>query len=296
MGETKIDRLMAGMPWLDRAAGVLKAVGEPIAGASAPRALKDALVGTWFGHPLHPAVVIAPIGFWTSSVALDFAGEESAADLTLGLGLVSAGAAAVTGIAQWQDAATNLKPRRMGALHATLNTVATGIFVGSLVARRGGSRAEGRALSLLGYAVAGASAHLGGSLSYELGIGVDHAAFDSPPTDWTDVGPLDDVPDGRPIAVDADGVAVLLMRRGDVVTAIGNTCPHLGGPLHEGEVDGDCIHCPWHDSVFRLDDGSLVHGPATTPVDAYDVRVVNGMVSVRVDDEAARRNAALQSG
>ena len=296
MGETKIDRLMAGMPWLDRTAAVLKTVGEPIAGAAAPRALKDALVGTWFGHPLHPAVVIAPIGFWTSSVVLDVAGEESAADLTLGLGLVTAGAAAVTGIAQWQDAATNLKPRRMGALHASLNTVATGIFVGSLVARRNGSRARGRTLSLLGYAVAGASAHLGGSLSYELGIGVDHAAFDSPPTDWTDVVALADLPDGKPVSVEADGVSILVFRRGETVTAIGDTCPHLGGPLHEGKVDGDCIRCPWHDSVFRLDDGSLVHGPATTPVDAYEVRVADGRVSVRVDDTAAKQNAALQAG
>ena len=117
MGETKIDRLIAGMPWLDRAAGVLKVVGEPIAGETAPRGLKDALVGTWFGHALHPAVVIAPIGFWTSSVALDLAGEERAADLTLSLGLLSAGGATATGIAQWQDAATHLKPRRLGALH-----------------------------------------------------------------------------------------------------------------------------------------------------------------------------------
>jgi len=295
VGETKIDRLIADLPWLDWAAGVLKAVGEPIAGASAPRGLKDALVGTWFGHALHPAVVIAPIGFWTSSVVLDLAGEESAADLTLGLGLVSAGAAAATGIAQWQDAANDLKPRRLGALHATLNTVATGIFVGSLVARRRGARAEGRALSLLGYAVAGASAHLGGALSYDLGLGVDHAAFEKPPTDWTDVAAFADLPDGKPIKVNADGVEVLLLLRGHKISAIGNTCPHLGGPLHEGEVDGDCVHCPWHDSVFLLDDGSLVHGPATTPVDSYQVRVVNGQVSIRVEDTAARKDAALQS-
>lgn len=296
MGESRTDRLIAGMPWLDRSAGVLKAVGEPIAGQSAPRGLKDALVGTWYGKPLHPAVIVAPIGFWTSSIALDLAGEERAADLTLGLGLASAGGAVVTGIAQWQDAAKNLKPRRYGALHATLNTVATGIFVGSLVARRTGARAEGRALSLLGYAVAGAAAHLGGALSYELGIGVDHAAFEKPPTDWTDVVALADLPDGEPVKVDAAGVAVLVIRRGETISAIGDTCPHLGGPLHEGKIDGDCVRCPWHDSVFRLDDGALVHGPATTPVDAYEVRVVDGQVSVRVDDAAARQNAALQSG
>jgi len=143
---------------------------------------------------------------------------------------------------------------------------------------------------------AGASSHIGGTLSYELGVGVDHAAFEEPPIDWTDVAVFANLRDGEPIKVDAAGVDVLLLRRGDTVTAIGNTCPHLGAPLHEGKIDDDCVHCPWHDSVFRLDDGALVHGPSATSVDAYQVRVVNGQVSIRVEDAAARQDAAMQSG
>src|SRR5262245_66625197 len=104
MGTKITDRLVAAMPWLDGVAGVLQKVGEPIAGQSAPRPLKDALVGTWLGHPLHPAAVELPLGFWTSSLALDLAGQERAADLTLALGLASAPGAAVTRVPQRQQA------------------------------------------------------------------------------------------------------------------------------------------------------------------------------------------------
>src|SRR5215211_4003885 len=86
MGTKRAERLIATMPWLDQTADLLQKVFAPFVGEDAPRELKDTLVGTWLGHPLHPAVVALPIGAWTSALALDFAGEERAADLLIGLG------------------------------------------------------------------------------------------------------------------------------------------------------------------------------------------------------------------
>src|SRR4051812_21446527 len=129
MGSKITDRLVATMPWLDGVAAVVAKVGEPIVGQNAPKSLKDALVGTWLGHPLHPAMVQLPIGFWTSSIALDALGQEEAADVTLALGLATATGAALTGMAQWQDTQNQEPARRLGALHASLNTVAT-VFYG----------------------------------------------------------------------------------------------------------------------------------------------------------------------
>ena len=65
--------------------------------------------------------------------------------------------------------------------------------------------------------------------------------------------------------------------------AIGSRCSHAGGPLDEGDVDdGHCtVTCPWHQSEFRLDSGAVVHGPATVPQVAYDVRVTGGRIEVR---------------
>src|SRR5688500_15001940 len=175
---TVTQRAVDQMAWLDPIADAMHKAYDPVLGQNGPRAVRDALYGTWLGHPLHPAVVTAPIGFWMASLALDFTGEERAADLTLKLGLLGAGAAAATGAAQWQDTVNSAHPRRIGILHALLNTGATALYGLSLLQRRRGQRRAGRTLSLAGFAVANLSAWLGGDLSYDLGIGVNRTAFD----------------------------------------------------------------------------------------------------------------------
>jgi nitrite reductase/ring-hydroxylating ferredoxin subunit len=75
---------------------------------------------------------------------------------------------------------------------------------------------------------------------------------------------------------------VLLVRYGSDVAAISNVCSHAGGPLNEGKFDEPgCVSCPWHGSVFRLDDGHVVHGPATGHQPAYEVRSSGGRIAVR---------------
>ena len=182
------DRLAAGMPWLDGPAGMLRTVSEPILGPEAPHGLKDALYGTWLGHPLHPAVVAMPIGCWSAAALFDLTGEHRAADLLVDLGIAGAVAAAVTGLAQYRDATNDEAPRRMGALHALLNTGALALYAGSSAARKRGDRSGGVALSTLGLAVTMASGWLGGELAYEMGIGVDRNAFETPPkVEWKHV-------------------------------------------------------------------------------------------------------------
>lgn len=281
MGIKFSDRLVATMPWLDRVAATLAKAGEPIVGQQAPKPLKDALVGTWFGHPLHPAVVQAPIGFWMSSLALDLLDQEEAADALLALGLATAGAASLTGMAQWQDLQNQKPARRLGALHASLNSVATVVYVASLRQRRKGNRDAGLTLSALGLGLVSFSAWLGGDLSYDLGIGVDHTAFDKAPDDWVDVASEADLQDGKPKRVNAKDYPVLLLKREQTIQAVAATCPHLSAPLDEGKIDGDTVICPWHGSTFCLSDGSLIHGPATAPITSFDVMVEGGRVFVK---------------
>src|SRR5688572_15564485 len=180
---TKVtQRAVAGMPWLDVAAEKLQRIFEPVVGQSGPRALRDLLYGTRFGHPLHPAVVTLPLGFWSASTVLDLAGEERAADLMVGCGLAGALGAAATGAAQWQDATNDLQPRRLGALHALVNVGATALYALSLLSRRRGRRGTGVAFGLAGYGLVATGGWLGGDLSYDLGIGVNRTAFEQPPT------------------------------------------------------------------------------------------------------------------
>ena len=288
------DRIAHEMPWLDEVAATMEQAFEPLLGQDAPRGPRDFLYGVWLGHSLHAAVIAVPVGAWTATAVFDLMGEERAADLCLGLGLVGAAGAAITGAAQWQDVTNQEQPRRLGALHAVMNYAATGLMAGSWLMRRQGRRQEGVVLSTLGVGIAAASSWLGGELAYDLGIGVDHAAFEKPPTDWTDVAALDDLTDGEPMRVEADGTPVMLLRQGERIRAIGATCPHLGGPLDEGQIDGDTVTCPWHGSVFCLDDGALRHGPAMMPVAAYEARVTNGRVEIRANAERAGGKVASE--
>jgi apoptosis-inducing factor 3 len=77
--------------------------------------------------------------------------------------------------------------------------------------------------------------------------------------------------DEKPFVGHARGEAVVLVRKGDTVRAIGATCSHYGGPLVEGLVVGDTLRCPWHHACFSLDTGEAVGGPALSTIPAYDI-------------------------
>jgi nitrite reductase (NADH) small subunit/3-phenylpropionate/trans-cinnamate dioxygenase ferredoxin subunit len=75
------------------------------------------------------------------------------------------------------------------------------------------------------------------------------------------------------------GREIAVFNVGGTFYAIDNTCPHQGGPLAEGWLDGTTVTCPWHAWCFRLEDGRMTLGTFAS-VDAFDVRVENGSVCV----------------
>jgi nitrite reductase/ring-hydroxylating ferredoxin subunit/uncharacterized membrane protein len=266
----------------------LDRIGNPL-GKLASRipkgAVKDALSGTWLGHPLHPLLTDVVIGAFTSASVLDVVGGSGggpAAQTLVGLGLAATVPTVAAGLSDWSD--TYGHDKRVGVAHAASNATGAALQVLSLRARRRGHRGRGAFLSLLGLGAMTVGGYLGGYLSYGRGIGVNNAFWQEPPQDWTPVLDESAVVEDRPTKVSANGATVLLYRHGGRIQAIGSRCTHAGGPLEEGEVDGEagCVTCPWHASVFRLDDGSVVHGPATIAEPAYDVRVEGGKVEVRV--------------
>jgi glycine/D-amino acid oxidase-like deaminating enzyme/nitrite reductase/ring-hydroxylating ferredoxin subunit len=54
--------------------------------------------------------------------------------------------------------------------------------------------------------------------------------------------------------------------------AVDNKCSHSGGPLCKGAVAGASVTCPWHGSKFNVTDGSVVAGPARTPIATFETR------------------------
>jgi nitrite reductase/ring-hydroxylating ferredoxin subunit/uncharacterized membrane protein len=256
------------------------------AGGDAGRQVKNALHGTWLGHPLHPVLTDVPIGAWTMARifdAMDAIGGSrelrAAADTSVAVGLAGAAGAAVTGLTDWS--AIDGRARTVGLAHGLLNVSATALYATSLVMRRRRSRDAGVGFAMLGYAASMAAAYLGGHLVYGERIGVDHAAAQDLPTEFVPALRETGLLEGKLTCGDAKGVAVLLLRRQGVIHAIVNTCAHLGGPLCEGTLEDDIVQCPWHGSRFSVRDGHVVDGPATQPQPVFETRVRDGWIEVR---------------
>ncbi len=267
-------------------ASALDRVAKPLSEAAGklvePRPRKDLLSGKWLGHPLHPMLTDIPIGSWTSAFILDLVGgkaSRTASDALIAIGVLAAVPTAAAGLSDWSD--TIGEERRIGLAHAGGNVVAVACYTTSLVLRRRGKRFKGVAVSMLGAAAATVGGYLGGHLSYRNGVNVDRNAWTHGASEWTGVMSEVDLRPGEPAVVKAGDEDVMLVRDTAGIFAIGATCSHAGGPLPEGTLDDGCVGCPWHGSVFRLSDGSVVHGPATGPQPAYDVRIMAGQISVR---------------
>ena len=267
----------------------LDAVADPVSKAVTevlpPGRVKDLLAGTWLGHPTHPMLTDVTVGAWTSAFVLDAVGgerTEAAADTLVGLGVLSAVPTALTGLADWVD--TWGPTRRVGTVHAAGNLVAAGVYGLSWIARKRGARGLGVALGVLGAGIASATAYLGGHLVYGKGVGVDASVFEHGPKKWAAVAEEADVPaeGAGGLAVKAGDTEIALFRQGGWVCAIAERCTHRGGPLHKGEVRDGRVACPWHGSEFDVCSGAVVRGPATAPQQAYETRVEDGRVEVRL--------------
>ena len=87
------------------------------------------------------------------------------------------------------------------------------------------------------------------------------------------VATLSQLPEGTCLAVELDGLALVLVRSGDRIAAMENRCPHAGAPLSEGFVEGPNITCSWHGWSFDLATGCSPDDPtACVPVFAVEVR------------------------
>ena len=99
--------------------------------------------------------------------------------------------------------------------------------------------------------------------------------------------PLTELAPNSATRFDVDGRAVAVVRIGDDVYAIGDTCSHANVSLSEGELwcDTKEIECWKHGSTFSLLTGEPQTLPATQPVPVYVARVVEGMIEIDLEDQ-----------
>lgn len=99
--------------------------------------------------------------------------------------------------------------------------------------------------------------------------------------DFVTVAKTGELAPGQGKVVEVAGVPVALFNVGGVFYALDNTCPHRGGPLGEGLVDGETVICPWHNWQFSVKTGQHV-AAARVGVKTHVVRVVGDDVQVKL--------------
>ena len=240
--------------------------------------IRDLLIGRWLGHPLHAVLTDAPIGILFLVIVFDVIDDPGAAALTLVVGILTMLAAALAGFADYSD--TDGKARERATLHSSLMLLALLGYLVSLAFRLGSGPVASTAgvwLSILSFLVLAAAAYVGGDVVYVLGNMVSRHAFRGAGTKWIALEPAEteggEIPEGRPIKAKLSINSLVLVREGERILALHETCAHAGGPLSEGKlVDGAIIECPWHFSRYRLADGQVVQGPSVYDQPAYEVR------------------------
>lgn len=291
MAENKFINAITKQEWLGEVGEKLRpaVIGAFKSGGEAGQEIKNFLHGTWLGHPLHPMITDVPIGAWTASAVLDgleLLGEKkyaNGADAAIGIGLLGAFGSMVTGITDWSG--TTKKKQKIGLMHGILNMGATALYATSYALRKHKKdRGTAIVLSMLGYSLVGVSAYLGGHLVYGEQVGVDHTQVSAEyPQDFVAILPENELAENKMTAAKAGEISVLLVKQNGEISAIANTCSHLGGPLCDGELKEDgSVVCPWHHSTFSLKDGSVISGPATEPQPKFEVRVKDGQIEVKL--------------
>ena len=91
--------------------------------------------------------------------------------------------------------------------------------------------------------------------------------------DYVKVAQASEIEPNHGKLVEMQGKKIALFNVDGKFHAIDNSCTHCGGPLSQGELEGDEITCPWHGAKFRISSGEVLSPPARQGVHSYRVRV-----------------------
>jgi nitrite reductase/ring-hydroxylating ferredoxin subunit/uncharacterized membrane protein len=239
--------------------------------------VKSFLNGTWLGHSVHAALTDVPVGVFTLAIVFDVLNLRQAADIAIVLGILGMAAAAVAGLADYTD--VDGHARMVATVHGTLMVVTLIVYLVDLwlrLANPAGDRLVTTLVGVIGYGALTAGAFVGGENVYALGDMVNrHAWRFSGTPKWTKLDATE-VPEGTPTKAKAGAQTLVLVRQGETVYALHDTCAHAGGPLSEGKLVDGCIECPWHFSRYDLASGRRKSGPTTFDQPIYEVRSADG--------------------
>ena len=101
--------------------------------------------------------------------------------------------------------------------------------------------------------------------------------------EYVAVGAADEVAEGHATAFEVEGAQIGVARVGGVLYAFSDVCTHQGCTLTSGgDLAGTEITCECHGSVFAIDSGAVLDGPASRPIETYQAREVDGQIQIEV--------------
>ena len=93
------------------------------------------------------------------------------------------------------------------------------------------------------------------------------------------VANTDELEPGQGKVVEVEGKEIALFNVDGTFYALDNTCVHRGGPLGEGDLDGEVVTCPWHNWEYNVTTGACVTNPSAcvarfpVAVEGSDVKI-----------------------
>ena len=143
------------------------------------------------GHPIHPMLIVFPLGLLATAVAFDIVGLASSNASWFGIsywmiaaGIIGGLLAAVFGLIDWWAIPSGTRAKTIGLWHGGVNVVVVLLFIGSWALHSSAPNSPtsaALALSFIALALALVSGWLGGELVYRLGVGVDSGAHMNAP-------------------------------------------------------------------------------------------------------------------
>lgn len=103
-------------------------------------------------------------------------------------------------------------------------------------------------------------------------------------SEFVPVAKLSELAGTRKVCVEIDNRYLVIVELDGQIYCLDDVCTHDGGPLGEGEIEGNCLVCPRHGAKFDIRTGAAVCMPATEPTGSHQVRIDGNQISVCLKD------------
>ena len=97
-------------------------------------------------------------------------------------------------------------------------------------------------------------------------------------SEWIDIGAAAALAEARPLPLEVDGLAIVVVRCGPALFAVEDRCTHDGESFAGAEVENCELVCPRHGAHFCLESGAALTPPAYEPLRTYAVREQQGRI------------------